>query len=76
MDDALTQPGKAEVGHGHLNQGALPTLDDAFLEQRGRSRVNLLLDIKNQELIYDGQQLSGAMFKQPYKEQKWCESSE
>lgn len=46
------------------------------MQKRGRSRVNFLLDSKNQELIYDGQQLSGAMFKQPYKEQKWFECSE
>lgn len=75
MEDGLTQAGKAEVRHEDLNQGALPMLDTAFLESRGRSWVNFL-DSKNQELIYDGQQLSGAMFKQPYKEQKWFESSE
>lgn len=51
-------------------------VDTAFVQKRGRNGVNFLLDSKNQELIYDGQQLSGAMFKQPYKEQKWFECSE
>lgn len=46
------------------------------MQKRGRSRVNFLLESENQELIYDGQQLSGAMFKQSYKEQQWFESSE
>lgn len=47
-----------------------------FLKQRGRSGVNVLLDSKNQEHIYDGQQLSAAMFEQPCEEQKWFESPE
>lgn len=64
----------AELG---LDMRALPRSSfHIFLEWRGRSGVNVLLDSKNQELIYDGQQLSGAMFEQPYEEQKWFESPE
>lgn len=62
----------AELG---LDTRALPrSSSQTFLEQRGRSGVDFLLDSKKQELISDGQQLSGAMFEQPYKEQKWFES--
>lgn len=60
----------AELG---LDMRALPR--SSFPEQRGRRGVNVLLDSKNQELIDDGQQLTGAMFE-PYKEQKWFESPE
>lgn len=62
MEDVLAWPGKAVVRPEEWDQRALPMLDTAFVEKKGRSRVNFLLDSKNQELIYDGQQLSEPCF--------------
>lgn len=62
MEDVLAWPGKAAVRREGWDQRALPMLDAASVEKRGRSGLNFLLDSKNQELIYDGQQLSEPCF--------------